>query len=326
MDTGSVGEVLIQSSHNNVNITAYIPSHVRLWKNETSSDKNGLETLWTTYSYELNDNKCGKNYSGSDVFSIVQSLGLEYEEYTIPFNIDITKCFDPDSQNGERLLSALTEKDHFYQEFTPEVRESMLDFLMNKCSTEKDGKILFNNHLSCILVHAWDRDAIKEWNFNCKLYSQNCCIKLLLLFTLKKKKKKKLPISIRLKLFLKNVLAQSNVICIHYLVFIKLVILEACDIATDSTCNVSHSLRVLQSLFAHLKKKCNSHFVLTSFCCPTCQPKACRHKSFILYMRVVVLRSHWLPGVVLLLHHRRATFHICSGLWLEVTPLKECPA
>lgn len=153
---------LFKSPHNNVNITAFIPSHFHDWKNETYSDKSGMDILWKTYSNELCDNNFVQNYSVTNVISSVKSLGLEYEEYTIPFNIDITECFDPDSQNGERLLSTLMEKDHFYQSFTPEVREGMLDLLMNKCSTEKDGKILLNNNLSCILVCAWDRDAIKE--------------------------------------------------------------------------------------------------------------------------------------------------------------------
>lgn len=113
-----------------------------------------MDILWTTYSNELCDNNCENNYSATNVISCVKSLGLEYEEHTIPFNIDITECFDPDSQKGERLLSTLMEKDHFYQSFTPEVREGMLDLLMNKCSTEKDGKILLNNNFSCILVSA----------------------------------------------------------------------------------------------------------------------------------------------------------------------------
>lgn len=113
-----------------------------------------MEILWTTYSNELCDNSYVKNHSPTNVTSYVKSLGLEYEEHTIPFNIDITECFDPDSQNGERLLSTLMEKDHFYQSFTPEVREGMLDLLMTKCSTEKDGKIFLNNNLSCILVCA----------------------------------------------------------------------------------------------------------------------------------------------------------------------------
>lgn len=81
-------------------------------------------------------------------------MGLECEEYIYPFTIDITECFDPDSRNGECLLGVLMEKDDFHQSFTPEVREDMLDFMRNKCSTEKDGKILLNNDFSCIIIHA----------------------------------------------------------------------------------------------------------------------------------------------------------------------------
>lgn len=118
--------------------------------NETYSGKSGVETLWATYSDELCANGRVKTYTSTEVISLVRSLGLECQEYITPFNIDITECFDPDSHNGERLLAIVTEKD----DFTPEVREGMLDYLKNKCSTEKNGRILLNNDFSCIIINA----------------------------------------------------------------------------------------------------------------------------------------------------------------------------
>lgn len=129
-----------------------ITTHVHS-KNETYSDGSSSDSLWTTYGDELCDNGRVKNYSLSDIISLVRKMSLEYEEHRIPFDIDITECFNPDSHNGEHMLAALTEKDNFYQSFTPEVRKGMLDHLRNKCSTEKDGKIIFNNDFHCIIIH-----------------------------------------------------------------------------------------------------------------------------------------------------------------------------
>ena len=88
------------------------------------------------------------------VIASLKSLGLKYEEHVITNSFDITECFNPHSQTGNRVLNFLTEKENFYESFTPDTRADMLDLLQNKCSVEKDGKIVFNSNLSCLLVHA----------------------------------------------------------------------------------------------------------------------------------------------------------------------------
>lgn len=118
------------------------------------SDTGGWDTLWKTFKNELCVNTITECNASEEVIACLKNLGLKYEEHLIPNTFDITECFNPSSQTGERLLSTLTETDHFYESFTPEVRAGMLDLLRNKCSTEKEGRVIFNSNLSCILIHA----------------------------------------------------------------------------------------------------------------------------------------------------------------------------
>ncbi|KAM6955426.1 histamine N-methyltransferase A-like [Lycodopsis pacificus] len=116
---------------------------------------SGWDILWKTYAKDLavdviKDNLC----SSAEVIACLKSLGLKYEEHDQPNSFDITECLNPSNQTGQHVLNFLTMKDNFYESFTPEIRAGILDLLRNKCSTEKDGRVMFNNNMSCILVHA----------------------------------------------------------------------------------------------------------------------------------------------------------------------------
>ncbi|KAM6955431.1 histamine N-methyltransferase A-like [Lycodopsis pacificus] len=115
---------------------------------------SGWDILWKTYKKELAVDAITDYPSSAEVLACLKSLGLKYEEHATPNTFDITECFNPSSQTGKSLLNFLTAKSNFYESFTPEIRAGILDLLRNKCSTEKDGRVIFNNTLSCILVHA----------------------------------------------------------------------------------------------------------------------------------------------------------------------------
>ncbi|XP_026233010.1 histamine N-methyltransferase-like [Anabas testudineus] len=116
--------------------------------------KGGWDTLWKTYKKELWGDAILEYRSSAEIISYLQSQGRKYEEHVIPNTFDITECFNPGSEIGHRLLNFMTAKDDFYQAFAPEIRAGMLDLLRNKCSTEKDGRMLFDSSLSCLLVYA----------------------------------------------------------------------------------------------------------------------------------------------------------------------------
>lgn len=119
------------------------------------TDDSGWDRLWSTYSRVLCDEAIKDYRSSKEVITSLNSLGLKFEEHVIPNSFDITECFDPSSQAGRGLLNFLTAKDDFHQSFTPEIRVEMLEFLRNKCSSEKGGRVMFDSTLSCLLVRSW---------------------------------------------------------------------------------------------------------------------------------------------------------------------------
>ncbi|CAJ1071324.1 histamine N-methyltransferase-like [Xyrichtys novacula] len=114
----------------------------------------GWDTLWKTYKKELCVDAISVYRSSEDVIACAKEQGLKYEEFVVPNTFDISECFNPSSLTGGRLLSFMTAQDHFHQSFTPETRAGILDLLRNKCSAQKDGRVLFDSTLSCILIHA----------------------------------------------------------------------------------------------------------------------------------------------------------------------------
>lgn len=115
---------------------------------------SGWDILWKTYKKELCVDSIKEYRSSGEVVACLKSLGLQYEEHSIPNSFDITDCFDPSSEPGGRLASFMMGTDQFRESFSPEIRAGMLELLRNKCSTEKDGRYFFNSNLSCILIHA----------------------------------------------------------------------------------------------------------------------------------------------------------------------------
>ncbi|XP_054471913.1 histamine N-methyltransferase A-like isoform X2 [Anoplopoma fimbria] len=115
---------------------------------------SGWDILWKTYKKELQVDAITEYRSSAEVIACLKSQGLKYEEHAAPNTFDITGCFNPSSETGQRLLNFMTAKDNFSQSFTPDIRAGMLDLLRNKCSTEKDGKVFFDSNLSCLLVYA----------------------------------------------------------------------------------------------------------------------------------------------------------------------------
>ncbi|KAJ7995833.1 hypothetical protein DPEC_G00248680 [Dallia pectoralis] len=115
---------------------------------------SGWDILWKTYRAELCTKTVSDYMSAGDIKVHLNQLGLRYEEHLISSTMDITACFTKGDEMGELLLDFMTEQDHFYQSLTPDLQTGILDLLRNKCSTEKNGRILFDNSLCCLLVYS----------------------------------------------------------------------------------------------------------------------------------------------------------------------------
>ncbi|XP_055727946.1 histamine N-methyltransferase-like isoform X2 [Salvelinus fontinalis] len=115
---------------------------------------SGWETLWKTHRKELCTKSVSDYLSAGDIKVHLERLGLKYDEHLIPNTMDITDCFTNGDEMGELLLDFMTDQDHFHQSLTPDLRASILDLLRNRCSTEKEGRILFDCSFSCLLVYS----------------------------------------------------------------------------------------------------------------------------------------------------------------------------
>ncbi|XP_062390053.1 histamine N-methyltransferase-like [Sardina pilchardus] len=115
---------------------------------------SGWGTLWSTFTQDLCTKSVTKYISDADIKGELDKMGLKYEEHSIPNTMDITECFVQGSKLGAMLLDFMTDQDSFEKAFSPEMKAKILDMLRNKCCTEKDGRLLFNCSLTCLLVHA----------------------------------------------------------------------------------------------------------------------------------------------------------------------------
>ncbi|KAJ8352396.1 hypothetical protein SKAU_G00238720 [Synaphobranchus kaupii] len=115
---------------------------------------SGWNTLWKTYKQELCTKSISDYLSAGDIKNCIQELGLKYEEHSLPNTVDITRCFTEGDEMGEKLLDFMTYQVHFHQSLTADIRAGILDLLQNKCSTKKDGRIMFDCTLTALLIYA----------------------------------------------------------------------------------------------------------------------------------------------------------------------------
>ncbi|XP_074885036.1 histamine N-methyltransferase isoform X1 [Buteo buteo] len=117
------------------------------------SETSGWDTLWKKYgsSFPLDD-LCSY-VSSADLKRILDSAGLKYQLYELPSHMDITSCFIEGNKDGELLLDFLTETCEFSKNAPPELKHQVMEDLRKpECSEKRDGKVLFNNNLSVIVI------------------------------------------------------------------------------------------------------------------------------------------------------------------------------
>ncbi|NXU23890.1 HNMT methyltransferase, partial [Thalassarche chlororhynchos] len=117
------------------------------------SESSGWETLWKKYrsSFPLND-LCFY-VSSADIKRMLDSARLKYQLHELPSHIDITSCFIEGNKDGEMLLDFLTETCEFSKTAPPELKRQVMEELRKpECSEKRDGKVLFNNNLSVIVI------------------------------------------------------------------------------------------------------------------------------------------------------------------------------
>ncbi|KAM4626545.1 histamine N-methyltransferase isoform 1-T2 [Discoglossus pictus] len=117
------------------------------------SGNSGWSHLWKKYGPRLPLNDLCLYITAGDIADMLISMGAKFKSYDLQSDMDITECFMEGNRNGELLLDFLTETCDFKNNAPSDLRdEIMKDLQTPECSTVKEGKIIFNNNLSVIVV------------------------------------------------------------------------------------------------------------------------------------------------------------------------------
>ncbi|NXT82626.1 HNMT methyltransferase, partial [Zapornia atra] len=117
------------------------------------SETSGWETLWRKFGSSLPLNDLCTYISSADIKTLLDSSGLKYQLHELPSYMDITSCFTEGNKDGELLLDFLTETREFSKTAPPELKHQVMEELSKPgCSEKRDGKVLFNNNLSAIVI------------------------------------------------------------------------------------------------------------------------------------------------------------------------------
>ncbi|XP_077009795.1 histamine N-methyltransferase [Tamandua tetradactyla] len=119
------------------------------------SGTSGWDKLWRKYGSRLPRDDLCQYVTSSDLTQMLDDLGIKYECHDLLSTMDISDCFIDGNENGDLLWDFLTETLNFNATAPPDLRAEILKDLQEpEFSVKKEGKILFNNTLSFIVVEA----------------------------------------------------------------------------------------------------------------------------------------------------------------------------
>ncbi|NXP81332.1 HNMTL methyltransferase, partial [Ramphastos sulfuratus] len=119
------------------------------------SDSSGWASLWKKYRHCLPSTDSGHYITSNGITEILKRLGIEYRAYEFPSGWDITECFIEGDAVGGRMMDFLTGTKNFMGTAPPGLRQQLQEALCQpECSSKKDGRIIFSNNLSMIVVES----------------------------------------------------------------------------------------------------------------------------------------------------------------------------
>ncbi|XP_061055590.1 histamine N-methyltransferase [Eubalaena glacialis] len=119
------------------------------------SGTSSWDKLWKKYGSHLPRDDLCQYVTSSDLMQMLDKFGIKYECYDLPSTMDISDCFIDGNENGDLLWDFLTETCNFSTTAPPDLKaEIMKDLQEPEFSVNKEGKVLFNNSLSFIVVEA----------------------------------------------------------------------------------------------------------------------------------------------------------------------------
>ncbi|KAH0621368.1 hypothetical protein JD844_022559 [Phrynosoma platyrhinos] len=119
------------------------------------SGNSGWATMWKKYRHCLPSTDSGHYITADDVKVILEGMGLKYQIYEFPSDWDITECFTDGDTIGGHTLDFLTGTKDFMNTAPQGLKQSLRQALgQPECSSKKNGRIIFRNDLSMIVVNS----------------------------------------------------------------------------------------------------------------------------------------------------------------------------
>ncbi|NXW40677.1 HNMTL methyltransferase, partial [Nyctiprogne leucopyga] len=119
------------------------------------SDSSGWASLWKKYRHCLPSTDSGHYITSNGITDVLKRLGVEYRVCEFPSGWDITECFIEGDPVGGRMMDFLTGTKNFLGTAPPGLRQRLQEALCQpECSSKKDGRIVFSNNLSMIVVES----------------------------------------------------------------------------------------------------------------------------------------------------------------------------
>ncbi|NXC96348.1 HNMTL methyltransferase, partial [Certhia familiaris] len=119
------------------------------------SDSSGWASLWKKYRDCLPSTDSGHYITCGGITEVLQRLGVEHRVYELPSGWDITECFIEGDAVGGHMMDFLTGTKNFLGTAPPALRRRLQEALCQpECSSTRDGRIIFSNNLSMIVVES----------------------------------------------------------------------------------------------------------------------------------------------------------------------------
>ncbi|KAJ6665428.1 hypothetical protein lerEdw1_003268 [Lerista edwardsae] len=119
------------------------------------SGESGWASIWKKYRDCLPPTDCGHYVTAEDIKIVLEGMGVKYQVYEFPSVWDITECFIDGDAIGGQMLDFLTGTKDFMNIAPLDLKQRLRHALVQpECSTKKDGRIIFRNDLSMIVVNS----------------------------------------------------------------------------------------------------------------------------------------------------------------------------
>ncbi|XP_056352319.1 carnosine N-methyltransferase 2-like isoform X1 [Oenanthe melanoleuca] len=119
------------------------------------SDSSGWASLWRRHRDCLPATDRGHYVTCSGITAVLRALGAQHRVFELPSAWDITACFRDGDALGARMMDFLTGTKNFLGTAPAALRRRLRDALCQpECSSTRDGRVIFSNNLSMIVVES----------------------------------------------------------------------------------------------------------------------------------------------------------------------------